>query len=287
MKNIYLMDRNIISIIDKFNNGRKLRKDQYEILVLLRQRDRKSNLFSPLLAIMEGQSGRPENEIEILKTINDDVEKIVKNNFFKKAKVDQSFFKINFLKNLLLESLLTSARDIKRESYISLLNHFNKTLGNTISPGKRIKAAREMKLKADELNISIGHTTFFSSLLFLFNSSRARDLLKFGKSDFSAYNVYSDIKLYNDYIKITDMLLKGKIEAKVKIISHDKGVNFLKELYSEIISTSHTKIAPQINQFEAKLLVNTKIISAEVTGDENRNNFREIYNELYNQDILI
>ena len=287
VKNVYLMDRNIISIIDKFNNGIKLREDQYKILVLLRQRDRKSNLFSPLLAIMEGQSGRPEDENEILKTISNDIEKIAKHNFFKKARVDQSFLKIDILKNLLLESLLTSARDIKRESYLSLLNHFHRMIGNKISSEKRIKVAREMKSKADEFNISIEHTIFFTSLLCLFDSSRARDLLKFGKKEFNAYNSYNDIKLYTDHIKIADMLLKAKAEAKVKIISHDKGVNFLKELYIETISTSHTNIAPQINQFEAKLLINTKIISDEVTGNENRNNFRRIYNELYNQDILI
>ncbi|UAN51663.1 hypothetical protein KGP26_00775 [Serratia sp. JSRIV002] len=287
MKKIYLIDRQIISIIDKLNENKPLRDDQVAILTQLRKYDRKGSIFSPILAIMEGQSSRPENESEVLKTISEDIAKLVKNNFFKKAKVDQSLCNIPILRDLTVETLTTSARDIKRESYLSLLKIYHEQIGDPVGVEKRMKTARDMKLKADEFNISVEHPVFFTSLLCLFGSGKARDLLKFGKKSFTPYNSYSDIKLYSDYVRIIDFISKSGIDAKVKIISQDKGVNFLQKLYENLISAKLIEIAPLINYFEYKMSINTSSVSTEIIGKENRINFCKIHKELYNQDIFL
>ncbi|EBO9258003.1 TPA: hypothetical protein ACN5MR_002267 [Salmonella enterica] len=285
MKKIYLLDRNIISILDRFHEGKALRVDQVNILSYLRSLDRKTNIFSPILAIMEGQSGRLETESEIEKTILDDISKLSEAKFFKQASIDRSFCQHVILKSLLVESLKTSARDLKRDSHIALLEYYNLIIGGKIKTERRKKIAFEMKEKADELNLHLEHPTFFASLLCLFGSDNARRLLKFGAKDFNPYNSYSDIKYFLDSIRVKDLFYRSNLDLVAKIISHDKGIAFLERLYSGPLSTAHRPSAPLVNDFIINLTINVKEVSYEITGKENRNNFCKTFSELYEKNI--
>jgi hypothetical protein len=70
---VYLLDRNIISLIRNVNSG-KLPTDDNKKLMLeqLKDKDKKENLFSPMTSIAEGNQKRIMNEEEFRTVIDND-----------------------------------------------------------------------------------------------------------------------------------------------------------------------------------------------------------------------
>ena len=95
-KKIYLLDRNVISLIKDCNNlKRQNDKKKINMLNRLRKIDRSTSFISPMISIIEGQTGSAESTDKMKKTI--EVEALVLEKFFRKAKIDSDF--LNNYKN--------------------------------------------------------------------------------------------------------------------------------------------------------------------------------------------
>lgn len=120
-KKIFLLDRNIISLV-KNSNRRKVQVDRDKIMMLNRPKkiDRSTSFITPLVSIIEGQTGSSESVEKMKKTI--EVEATALAIFFNKAQIDSDF--LIKMKNRMSEIFVESDYEYKRK-YDSFLSESN------------------------------------------------------------------------------------------------------------------------------------------------------------------
>ena len=72
--NIFMLDKNIVSLIQSKNDGKTKTKDQIEMLQLLKRHDKSIYRFSSLSSAIEGRKKQKESKIE---SIRIDIEQIL------------------------------------------------------------------------------------------------------------------------------------------------------------------------------------------------------------------
>jgi len=95
---LYFLDRNIIIAIKRYNELIRRRRDKIpendmKIILSLKSKDKKKNMFTPLLSIMEGTSGKEEDAEKIKTNIEKEFHELAK--FFKKSHIESSLIKSN------------------------------------------------------------------------------------------------------------------------------------------------------------------------------------------------
>jgi len=214
MKKIYLLDRNVVSIIKDSNSEKPQKGKKLELLNKIRFRDDKRSIFSPLLSILEGQHGRRETKEEINATIEKESKHI--KTFFKHAIIDSDFLIKN---NELISDLISKEREIKSDEYMSFLGYASRLIYQPLSEDTRKATLADLIKHANSLGIPLGHPVFMCCVATIFGSQEARKVVKPKKEKYDAHNALSDIILISRINNIK--LLKRNNEIILKFITLD------------------------------------------------------------------
>ena len=188
-KKIYLLDRNVISLIKESNNHRRQTdNNKINMLSRLRKIDRKTSFISPILSIIEGQTGSAESPEKIKKTI--EVEASALKKFFNKARVDSDFLKIN--KNHMSEIFYDSDNRYKKK-YDSFLSESNSLLIDKPKKEKKKNVRDKLIENAQKYDVPIGHPIFFCCISALYGYIPAQKIIKPKKVGYNPYNARSDL----------------------------------------------------------------------------------------------
>ncbi len=124
MGKCFLLDRNILSIIkDSINNKPQKTTEKINMLGFLKKIDRRTNFVSPILSIIEGQTGKRESKNEITQTILKESDFI--SSFFKFARVDTSFLQEH---HNYMSSVFSENTEENWDNYDCFLTEVNKLL---------------------------------------------------------------------------------------------------------------------------------------------------------------
>ena len=163
MKTIYLLDRNVVSLIkDSNNNKQQTDKNKISMLNRLRKIDRKTSSISPMLSIIEGQTGSAESPDKMTETIK--VEALALKKFFIKASTDSYFFNIN--KDSISEIFVDSDNKYKKK-YDLFISECSSLLIDKPKNEKKGKVRDEFIEIAKKHDVPIGHGIqyFFAAYL--------------------------------------------------------------------------------------------------------------------------
>jgi len=232
VKNFYLLDRNIISIIKESVAGvKQTRKDKLTALANLRKIDKKSSVVSPMLSIIEGQSGRKESSPEVKNTLLKETEAI--SLFFKNAKVDSKFLTDNSE-----QVCFALSQDIEEKwnDYDSFLKESNNFIFQPVSSKNKIAYEANIISLAKKHSINCGHLVVMICLSCLYGCDTAKKVLKPKKVKKSNYNSLSDIQLLSRVNRVNALIGKYNLKYRTKLLTIDKPLNELQKLIDVLSS---------------------------------------------------
>ena len=230
-KTLYFLDRNIISIIKDINSRKEIKDDdKKKFSQELRNLDCKSNIFTPIFSLFEGEHGRMESSDEISKTVEKEVEALIY--FFRKADIDKSFIEEN-LKQSFYEA--KNSPDYKanfkdKENFLKEVNHYlYQPQKDRIDAGNRIIEIQKNNY-AKYFNKS--HPVVIAALCCLYENNVCNKILK-PKKDIENTNYYNsamDFHHFTTFVHIRSAI-EGKhskrYNAKIhcEFLSRDKSLN--------------------------------------------------------------
>ncbi len=245
MKRIYLLDRNIVSII-KNSVDQKPEYDNNKIRMLakLKSKDTKNNDFSALLSILEGQKGRIENKEELKETLIYECNYLKK--FFKYATTDCDYLTTN--QNNTAEVFINDLEN-KLKLYGDFLLQVNEKILQKPKISEIFKITKEIFQIAEKLNIEKTSLAVVLSISCLCGGEYARGILKPKKNIKSHYNAFSDI-MSLQRVAMIGTLAKYK-NKRVKFITLDKALHKTYEstkIFGDFIDNSTTSITLTLNK---------------------------------------
>mgnify|MGYP006910069997 CR=1 FL=1 len=223
---LVLLDRNAVDAIKRCVSGEYVENCKRRQLESL---DRSRNTISPILSIIEGQSGRRESEEEIKLTLKKEAAAIRR--FFKRARTDTHYFLSeeqidNFSK--------TFGNNIEYawDSYTDFIKSVFPLLYQPVSPTKPHDIENQLFELAAKHYVQISHPVLVVSLATLYGHEGARKTLKAKKEyetqdklDRAAYNVVCDIMSISRIGSIKAAMSKSKeIGDRVQLFTFDKGL---------------------------------------------------------------
>ncbi|MEJ2630293.1 MAG: hypothetical protein P8014_05300 [Acidihalobacter sp.] len=214
---VYVLDKNIVEDIHK-----SLRGLPSEGVALARKIDRKANMVSPLLAIVEGSLRRPQSTTELYDTLRRDSNALGK--FYRKARTDKEF-----LQQQSAEMIITFGAHTreKSSSLIPLTRALQKLLERTYS----VVDARGILQQIDELSQETvgrcGHPLFACAIACLYGHAGAKNVLKprENPTEGDAYNAVTDVRMLIETAYIRRMWQKMDPRENVYLYTRDKHLN--------------------------------------------------------------
>ncbi|MDA5044771.1 hypothetical protein PGJ86_13240 [Acinetobacter baumannii] len=206
IKKIFLLDKNVVSLLDK-NNFRIKHKTEIEMLQFIRRHDRKNYAFSAAPSILEGRIRRRENESEIKKTI--ERENKILQNFLKNAHTDVHLWNDESLN--LSFSFSSSQMQSKELQYKELLRTYYKLLikyqiKGSVPRSSMKDFAYNILWKCERLNLPRIHPNVLILIIDIFQKwdnkeevnpcNILRPKNKFKSIDEKIHNVYSDLTIH-------------------------------------------------------------------------------------------
>ncbi|HHX2531724.1 hypothetical protein ACTHSP_00895 [Neisseria sp. P0001.S005] len=257
-KTVYFLDRNIISIIKDANVGKTIDdQNKKDILSHLYKIDSINSIITPMFSLFEGQYGRIEYDNEVIDTV--DKELNVLKNFFKKAKVDDSFIS-NFE---LFEQAKVSIEYKKNvEDKISFLEDINDYLYQPLSSDRKSNAIEKiLHIQGEKYGACFDklNPVVVASLCCVYGNDICKKILK-PKKEVEKTNYYNAVLDFQHFTFFT--MLVGQIEGKYskqhnanihcKFLSGDKFLNEFFNWYkvnesSSFLGNGEFKINAKLN----------------------------------------
>lgn len=232
MQKVYLLDRNAVSLIKSFHTSGNP-KDTYRRTFLnkLRKLDRSWNFISPILAINEGQRGRPEDSEEFVETARQESAAVAK--FFRYARTDASFFR----ESDSLRELPNGFRETHFNRYVQFLDRVAPDVKQPKASDKRRAMRTEILAIAEEMRVARGHLIVICVLSALYGNRAAIGILNPRVDGNKSYNAASDLMVMSRICQFEAIDTNKSIDFQFKTM--DKHLsNFLK-----LIRTTHSELS--------------------------------------------
>ncbi len=254
-RKFYLLDRNIVSIIKDANKRKpQNRNDKVKMLSRLKTIDRKRSFVSPMLSIMEGQTGKIESP-ELIKATLEKESKIIAQ-FFRKAHIDTPFLSVNdhYISSKFHE--LTT----NHTSYLHFLEKCSQLLYIPISPKNKNRIKDQILDLARENEIPFSSHIMMCPLSVLYGSDIARGVLKPKKNNFKGYNALNDLLFLSRIQQIKAHAKKIFQEEKfnIEFLSLDSNLLLFFSLIETLDTTKNIDRIETIVSYDRKLFPDLK-----------------------------
>jgi hypothetical protein len=250
MVELYLLDRNIVDLMRRYNNSEKIPdKKRINTVSKLRELDIKGNIFSPLLSIIEGKTIKETDsngKIQIIKTPHREIRRLILNesnivnSFIKNAGTDCEHL-ISSVKNI-SKNIYDAENDTLIDEKIRLVDKLQASIGKIRKLEQRRDAYFEFKEIVNEFSYLKNQPFILVSLMYIFGSQRASKVMKFNAKQFVAYNPIAD---FNHYKTISQLKFNERIKGKLNVnfLSLDSDMDFIQELFN----TTSAKLSKSTN----------------------------------------
>jgi hypothetical protein len=220
-KNIYLLDRNVVSIIKRAVEGKvETEEKKIGMLKYLREIDRRNSAITPILSLIEGEKGREDSYKEKSMCLEKETEVI--RLFFNNASTDADYLQSNASQ---FSATFTEYIEEKFDTYESFLRSAFVILENKISKVKRLDARNKIINIAKKQGIDLIHPAVVSCLSCLYGSEDARHVLKPKEHLENAYNPLSDLLLVFRVNLIKAVVeSSGFVMLRVSFLTLDEGL---------------------------------------------------------------
>lgn len=214
---LYLLDKNVVEDIQK-----SLKNTPSPGIAFARKVDKKWNIVSPLLAIVEGSVRRPQSPSEVYSRLMADARAV--GMFYRRASTDAKA-----LTDMSVEMIITFGahwRDAT-EKLLPLSRKLQKLLSRTYS----VIDAKTVLMEIDSLSrlhsVEREHPLIVCAIACLYGHSAARKILKPAQrsSDGHAYNSVADIRMLLETAYIRRMWQEKNPRESVNLLSGDKNLN--------------------------------------------------------------
>jgi hypothetical protein len=224
---LILLDRNAVITVKKNISGQTV---DLQRLSELRNLDKQSNFISPILSMIEGQSGRRESTQELESTLEKESKAI--GSFFKRAKTDTAFFN-STERSRAFSEIFSNHIEQAWNCYISFIKDIQIHLYQPVSSKERLNVEKRLFALAKEHGVQVSHPVFLVALAVLYGHKEARKVIK-PKPNYktttdleqAAYNVVSDLIVISRIGQIKSVMSKGGGNySYVKFFTFDKGLS--------------------------------------------------------------
>lgn len=283
MTELYLLDRNIIDLMNKHNNSSNIPEaNRIDMLNKLKELDIKGNSFSPLLSIIEGKTHKQldsNGKLEIIKTPNKKIRKLIIEDseivkkFIKEA--DTDYYYLTSTVNKLSKIIYEKETDRLIDKKIKFLDKLQEKIGETKKVEHRENTYHEFKEIVSEFNEFKDQPFTIVALMYIFGSQRAEKILKFKSKKFSSYNPIAD---FNHYKTTTQLSFNDRVKGNINIhfISLDSDIEFIRQLFHP----NSAKTSSSTNY------TNTLAIEWTINKNFLQNEIPETNGELNNQELF-
>ncbi|HFV0432579.1 TPA: hypothetical protein ACH7US_004745 [Escherichia coli] len=297
MTELYLLDRNIIDLMNKHNNSSNIPEpNRIDMLNKLKALDIKGNTFSPLLSIIEGKTHKKldsNGKLEIIKTPNKKIRKLIiedseiVKSFIKEANTDYDFLTSNV--NKLSKIIYEKETDRLIDKKTKFLDKLQEKIGETKKVEQRENTYYEFKEIVNEFNEFKNQPFTIVALMYIFGSQRAEKILKFKSKNFSSYNPIADFNHYKTTIQLRfDDRLKDN--ANIHFISLDSDIEFIQHLFHP----NNAKISSSTNYTNTLAIewtINKNFLQSEIPETKGELNNQELFyscfQDLYGYDARV
>lgn len=223
---LILLDRNAVDAVKRCVSGNYVdssRRRQLEGL------DKSRNFVSPILSVIEGQSGKRETEEAIRATLKKEAEAV--GAYFKRARTDSDYFLSdegagNFA------DVFGNNIEHSWERYISFVREVHPLLYQPISSRSKCTVEDQLFGLARKHGVQVSHPVFLVSLAVLYGHDGARKTLKpkavydsIEQEKRAAYNAVSDLIVISRMGMIRSVLRDDeKRFGYVRFFTFDKGL---------------------------------------------------------------
>lgn len=267
IKKIFLLDKNVVALLD-INNSRMKFKPEIEMLQFIRRHDKKNYAFSAAPSILEGRIRRRENDLEIKKTI--EIENRIIQNFFKKAHTDVHLWNDESLNlSVIFSSTQMQANDMQFKELLEI--YYKLFIDYQIKGSIPQSSMREFAFKiltaCETLGLSRKHPVILLIIIDIFQKwdnneadnpcNILRPKKKFKSLNDKIHNVYSDLSIplllsHTNFIAeetpIQFLTCDGPLKSYVQLFE-------LKQIQSPTLTNNNQL------EFKIKLYINSHTIN--------------------------
>jgi len=227
---LILLDRNAVIAVKKNINGQSVEIQRLSELRELRKLDKQRNFISPILSMIEGQTGRRENTQELESTLEKESEAI--GSFFKRAKTDTAFFN-STEGSRAFSDIFSNHIEQAWNCYISFIKDVQTHLYQPVSPKERLNVENRLFTLAKKHGVQVSHPVFLVALAVLYGHKGASKVINpkpsYKTTDLeqkAAYNVVSDLIVISRIGQIKSVMSEdGRNYSYVKFFTFDKGLS--------------------------------------------------------------
>jgi hypothetical protein len=223
-KDLYLLDRNIVSIIKDAVMGVTLSEPKkLTMLNKLKEIDVSTSAVSPILSLIEGQKGRDESYDEKIACVRKETEAI--KSFFRQASTDSCILQTG---EVAFSSTFTEYREEDWDRHSAFLVEACSLLRNKVAKSKSEGTKRSLLSLAKNNGVYLGHISVVACLSCLYGSEAARGVLKPHKITSKCFNVLNDL-LTLSRVNLIKAIAQacGMNDLKVQFLTLDEGLNEL------------------------------------------------------------
>lgn len=228
---LYLLDKNIVEDIKKSMNGISTPG-----VALARAIDRKGNIASPLLSIMEGSAQRGQTAAELHDQLM--IESQAVGMFYHHARTDSEH-----LQKLSATAVVAFGPHMREKS--SALVPLARELQRLLPQQRTYLDARKLLLPtidalAAEHGVPLAHPLVTAAVACLYGSAAARGVLKpaINPTSEGAYNAVVDFRLMMETAYLRNMWKANGSNQSVRLHSGDKHLNALSKLLDIRVQTT-------------------------------------------------
>lgn len=223
---LVLLDRNAVNSVKQCVSGGKLENNRRRELKKI---DNRSNIISPILSVIEGQSGRKENENEIEITLKKESD--VVGRFFNKSMTDSKYFGDSERVKEFIK-VFGNHTEHSWKYYVSFIKEVGGFIHQPVSISNKMDIENKMFDLASQKNIKCSHPVFVAALATLYGHCGARKVIKPKKNygseeerNKAAYNAASDLIVISRIANIRSIARRksGK-NILVTFFTFDKGL---------------------------------------------------------------
>lgn len=236
---LILLDRNAVACVKASVAGKIQPEDR---LAELRRLDKRRNTISPILSIIEGQSGRRESNLELQKTIQKESKAV--SDFFKRARTDSGYLESNID---LFAEVFSAHIEHSWDGYVSFVTEAQKHIFQPVAQIQRLSVEGRLITLAEKHRVSLKHPVFLVTLAVLYGSDAARRVLKpkpeyktEEKRSRAAHNVVSDLIVISRIGLIRSTMPDAdKRFGYVRYFTFDKGLSVIANAIRIISENTH------------------------------------------------
>ncbi|MBN8194969.1 hypothetical protein [Thalassospira povalilytica] len=241
---VYFLDRNVVNLVKTVatssdysqlikKGDKKTTQRNLEMIRNLKRQDKMKNIHTCVLSIIEGETGKPQNDVDLKKVAEKEIQSL--SSFFKKSKTDIGVLPfIQRNSGLFPNGLWEESAD----SVCSFLEFISSQIFQPVSSKKLSSVRDDILEKAFCLNVDLKHPSVILSLAALYGCEYAWRVIKPSKKKFNKYNAYNDImtpfriseltsKEVDDWCFLTlDVDLSYYVKKNVFFLSSAREVSF-------------------------------------------------------------